>query len=363
MSTALGTDASTEPSGRRPAVTSSASSRHRDSGGDIVQEGRRIDTRRIVAAAGAAVVVATALAGAALAAGGRLPALSAGQASPQAAVDSRLPAAQVRRLAAETGVPAPFWRVDPRTARSVDLGQPLTTNAPIFPGDPAFHWRVVATVPADGFLLEQITSLGTHTGTHVSAPCHFHERTRCLAALPERFFAPRPLVVLHLRAAIARRGGDFFVTIRDLRRFEERHGRIPRGGYVVLFTGLSAHWRLGNTRRPGALDDYFDDVPGFSGRAVAWLFEERGILGVGADTFGPDATFDESFGATTAATGHGGITLENLGPGVARMRPYGDWIAVNGPRFALAPNERRAGTPGWSGAQMGITGFTRWAGG
>ena len=169
------------------------------------------------------------------------------------------------------------------------LGQPLTTNAPIFPGDPPFHWRVWTTVPKSGYLLEQITSLGTHTGTHISAPCHFHVGAPCLVRLPERFFTPRPLVVLDLRAAIRRRNGDgdFFVGISDLRRFEGEHGRIPPGSYVVLYTGLSRFYHLGNARRPGPYNDYFDDVPGFSGAAVDWLFDQRHILGVGADTFGP----------------------------------------------------------------------------
>ncbi|HEX3330817.1 MAG TPA: hypothetical protein VHS27_12910, partial [Gaiellales bacterium] len=82
--------------------------------------------------------------------------------------------------------------------------------------------------------------------------------------------------------------------------------------------------------------------------------------GVGADTFGPDATFDQNFEATTEATGQDGITLENMGPGVGRMRAYGDWIELNGPRYATTARERRSGRPGFSGAQMGMTGFTTW---
>jgi len=264
---------------------------------------------------------------------------------------------QAELLARRTGIAAAYWRVDPRTAKPVRLDQPLTTRAPVFPGDPPFRWRVVATVAADGFLLEQITSLGTHTGTHISAPCHFHAGTRCLARLPVRFFAPRPLVVIDVRDRIRQIGGDFFVRVADLRSFEREHGRIPRASYVVLLTGLSRFWHLGNRRLPGSFDDYFDSVPGFSGPAVDWLFEQRGILGVGADTFGPDATTDAAFAATTQATAHGGITLENLGPSLASMRPFGDWIQVNGPRYATAPGQKR---PGFSGAQMGMTGFTPW---
>jgi hypothetical protein len=37
------------------------------------------------------------------------------------------------------------------------------------------------------------------------------------------------------------------------------------------------------------------------------------------------------------------------------MRAFGDWIEVNGPRF-----QARDGRPGFSGAQMGMTGFTVW---
>ena len=282
------------------------------------------------------------------------------QQSPAAARLSVLPPGRAAALARRTGIPAAYWKVDPRTARPVRLGQPLTTGAPLFPGDPPFHWRVWTTVPKSGYLLEQITSLGTHTGTHISAPCHFHVGARCLVHLSERFFTPRPLVVLDLRSQIRRRGGNFFVGIGDLRRFESVHGRIPPGSYVVLYTGLSRFYHLGNRRRPGPDNDYFDDVPGFSGAAVDWLFQHRGILGVGADTFGPDATFDQNFEATTEATAQGGITLENMGPGLARMRAYGDWIELNGPRFATTAAQRRSGRPGFSGAQMGMTGFTTW---
>jgi len=286
--------------------------------------------------------------------------LATSQQSPQAARLSALPQGRIAALARRTGIAAAYWKVDPRTARAVRLAQPLTTAAPLFPGDPPFRWRVWTTVPKSGYLLEQITSLGTHTGTHISAPCHFHVGARCLVHLPERFFTPRPLVVLDLRAQIRRRGGDFFVGIPELRRFESQHGRIPPGSYVVLYTGLSRFYHLGNQRRPGSDDDYFDDVPGFSGVAVDWLFQHRRILGVGSDTFGPDATFDPNFEATTEATGNDGITLENMGPGLARMRAFGDWIELNGPRYATTAAQRRAGRPGFSGAQMGMTGFTTW---
>jgi kynurenine formamidase len=240
-------------------------------------------------------------------------------------------------------LPRGYEKVDPRTARRVPLWQELSPANPVFPGDPKFSYRIYNTIPKDGYLLEQITSLGTHTGTHISAPAHFVQGAPYLSQLDERWTL-MPLVVLDVRARVAAQGGDFLLGTNDLRRFERRHGRIPADGCVLLLTGFSGHY----TQRtgPGRADDYFDPAPGFSGSAVGWLFEHRRITAVGSDTFGPDASSDEDFSATSTALQHGGITVENVGPGLARMRPFGDWVSINGAR------------PRFSGFQMGITGFT-----
>ncbi len=272
------------------------------------------------------------------------------------------------------GIPRGYARVDPRNpARSqqVFLGQPLSDNAPIFPGDPRFRWQLWNCVNAhpsvrrceqgSGYTLEQIQSLGTHTGTHISAPCHFHENKPCLGRLPEKFFGLRPLVVINVKPLIlARHGnGDFFITAGYIRNWLQRTGcrAIPRDSYVVLYTGLSAFYHLGNHRVPGRYDDYYDDVPGFSAASTRWL-SEHGAIGVGADTFGPDATMDPAFGSTTEITALGGITLENMGPGLARMRPCGDWIELNGPRLISTPRDQLGGRLDFSGAWMGMDGWT-----
>jgi kynurenine formamidase len=240
-------------------------------------------------------------------------------------------------------LPRGYEKVDPRTARRVPLWQELSPADPLFPGDPPFRYTIVDTIAKDGYLLERITSLGTHTGTHISAPAHFVPGAPYLSQLDEGWTL-MPLVVLDVRARIAKQGGDFLVGVGDLHVFEHRHGRIPRGGCVLLLTGFSTHFS--RRRDPGRADDYFDPAPGFSGDAVRWLFERRHIRATGADTFGPDATSDEDFSATSTTLELGGITVENVGPGLARMRPFGDWVSINGAR------------PRFSGFQMGITGFT-----
>jgi kynurenine formamidase len=244
-------------------------------------------------------------------------------------------------------IPAGYERVDPRTATRVPLTLSLRDGVPLFPGDPAFTWEVFtdSRTPAHddgGFLLEQITNLGTHTASHISAPVHFIIGGKRLDQLGEDFTL-MPLAVIDVRDRIRTGGPDFVLTRADLQRWERHHGRIPAGGCVLLLTGYAPLYFQGT----GEDSPYVTTpAPGFSGEAVDWLFAARSILATGSDTLGPDATIDETLQATTRTLFHGGITLENVGTQLPRMRAHGDWIAVNGNR------------PAFSGFQMGFTGFT-----
>jgi kynurenine formamidase len=268
-------------------------------------------------------------------------------------------------------IPRGYAGVDPRTATRIPLWQELSPANPIFEGDPEFRYKIFTTIAESGYLLEQITSLGTHTGTHISAPAHFVEGGKYLSELSESWTL-MPLAVIDVRARIDRDGGDFSLGIADLKRWERKHGRIPVNGCVLLLTGFAevfdtavakaarkaaaakaaaAKAAAEGAEAPGvrhqAPGSYFDPAPGFTGEAAAWLFDRRSIGALGSDTFGPDASSDADFSATFTALEKGGITVENVGPGLASMRPHGDWISINGAR------------PRFSGFQMGITGFTR----
>src|SRR5436305_5512942 len=100
-----------------------------------------------------------------------------------------------------------------------------------------------------------------------------------------------------------------------------------------------------------------DEFPELSASAAKCLVV-HGAIGVGADTFGPDATMDQNFGSTTEITALGGITLENMGPGLGRMRPCGDWMELNGPRLASTASDQLGGRLDFSGAWMGMDGWT-----
>lgn len=280
---------------------------------------------------------------------GRRTVIAAGLAAAGAAT---LPAtAQAQAPAGGRGrgrtIPAGYQHVDPRTAVRVPLTLSLRDGVPLYEGDPDFTWEVAvdSRTPAHddgGYLLEHVTSLGTHTASHVSAPVHFILGGKRLDQLDEDFTL-MPLAVVDVRRRIRDDGPDFLVTREDLRAWERRHGRIPAHGCVLLLTGYAALYDDGS----GSGSPYVSTpAPGFAGSAVDWLFGSRSILATGSDTLGPDATIDTALQATTRTLLHGGITLENVGTGLSRLRPHGDWIAVNGNR------------PAFSGFQTGFTGFT-----
>lgn len=248
----------------------------------------------------------------------------------------------------QRGIPEGYGEVDPRTARKVPLTQSLRRGVPIYPGDPRFRFdpRFIDTrTPGHddgGFLLERITDLGTHTASHISAPVHFILGGRRLDEIGEGWTL-MPLAVIDVRRRISRHGPDFRIDLEDLRRWERRHGSLPPNGCVLLLTGYAPLFYQGS----GENSPYVTtSSPGFAGAAVDWLFAARSVLATGSDTLGPDATIDTALRATTRTLFHGGITLENVGTRLPRMRPHGDWIAVNGNR------------PAFSGFQMGFTGFT-----
>ncbi len=278
---------------------------------------------------------------------GRRAVIAAGLAAAAGVTAAGVNASPAAAKSRASRIPTGYEQVDPRTAIRVPLTMSLRDGVPLYPGDPPFRWRVATDTrtPAHddgGYLLERITSLGTHTASHISAPVHFIIGGRPLSQLDEDFTL-MPLAAIDVRDRIRHGGPDFLVTAADLRAWERRHGRIPARGCVLLLTGYAPLFYEGS----GADSPYVTtSAPGFAGAAVDWLFDARRIIATGSDTLGPDASMDAALQATTRTLFHGGITLENVGPLLPRMRPHGDWIAVNGNR------------PEFSGFQMGFTGFT-----
>lgn len=182
------------------------------------------------------------------------------------------------------------------------LGHVFDENASLFPGDPAVIITVVNTIPVDFFLLENV-STGTHTGTHLDSPGHFIDGGRTIDDLDATEFV-WPAYVIDVRDRIAAEGPDFQLTKQDIKAYERENGEIQPGSMVIIQTGFETKF---------GTPAYVDDVaPGFSEKAVRWLFTKRDIGGLGSDTLGPDATSDVDFLATYTALSFDGVTMPGL---------------------------------------------------
>lgn len=67
--------------------------------------------------------------------------------------------------------------------RIIDLTLPLTTNMPVYAGDPAVRITKVHNHTEHGWELREL-QLGSHTGTHVDAFSHMHEGAPSLSDIP-----------------------------------------------------------------------------------------------------------------------------------------------------------------------------------
>ncbi len=184
----------------------------------------------------------------------------------------------------------------------VRLGHVFDETASVFPGDPSPHITLAATIEANGFLVEEVTT-GTHTGTHLDAPGHFIAGGRTVDQLAASELV-WPVYVIDVRQRMATTADDGFqLSVADIRAYERQNGKINKGAMVVIRTGFDAFFRT---------PAFLDAAPGFSGEAVQWMVDNRNIGGIGSDTFGPDATSDADFSATYTILNNNRVALPGL---------------------------------------------------
>jgi len=201
-----------------------------------------------------------------------------------------------------------------RSRRVVDLTHRFTTDFPTFTGVQPTR-EDLTTFDEDGFY-SQLWTFGEHTATHLDAPGHFSPGQPLVDELdPDSLIAS--LVVIDIRRR-ARRDPNAVVTVDDLRRYERRHGRIPRGALVCMDSGWAdkADDRLG-FMGGDAFPNY--NFPGFSLDAAMWLAQRRDVTGIAVDTASLDPGNSEDFAVHVEflATGRYGIE------GVANLSSVG----------------------------------------
>jgi kynurenine formamidase len=130
-------------------------------------------------------------------------------------------------------------------------------------------------------------SAAEHGGTHLDAPIHFSEGGRTIDQIPAaELIGPAVRVDVTSECEEDR---DYLLQVADIDRWEREHGPVPRGAWVIMYTGIGTrHYPdpkgvLGtDIEGPQAIQHL--SFPGFSPEVVSWLIENREIAGVAIDT-------------------------------------------------------------------------------
>ena len=174
--------------------------------------------------------------------------------------------------------------------RAVDLTHVITEDFPTYFGTPNLEIETVNTFEQHGFNMYR-WHLVEHTGTHMDAPFHFSPAGMSADVIPLSMLIV-PLVVIDIRRK-AEENPDAQLTVEDVRRWERRHGRIPRDACVAMNSGWSAKVNTPEFRNVDA--NGVLHFPGFHVEAAQFLLEERQVNGIAVDTlsldYGPSPDF------------------------------------------------------------------------
>jgi kynurenine formamidase len=221
-------------------------------------------------------------------------------------------------LSAPTPVSLKDWKV-------VDLTQPLTTDLPLWPGDPTFEVEAWASYTNDGYFINRF-SIGEHSGTHWGTPNTFIEGGRSADQIkPDELVIPA--VVIDIRDQSAK-DADYRLSLDDVKNWEKANGEIPAGSLVILYTGWQDKWN--DPKAFLNLDK--DDVlhfPGFGAEAAEYIVTERKVKALGTDTHGADPGNDTEYAASSAMYEADGLILECLG-GLDQLPAVGATVVVGG---------------------------------
>jgi kynurenine formamidase len=214
----------------------------------------------------------------------------------------------------------------PRFSRVADLTHTHSPEFPTFFDTPGVTLKPLKTFKPDGFNLNEWTVL-EHSGTHIDAPIHFAETGAGPDTLPVSQLVV-PLAVVDVRKQAAA-NADYQLTPADLRSWERRFGRLPRGACVALNSGWAAH--VGSPRFVGK-DAQGLHFPGFHPEAADWLLKERRIAGIAVDTLSLDYGASKDFKTHYAWLPTGRWGLECVAS-LDQVPPRGATLVVGAPKI------------------------------
>jgi kynurenine formamidase len=204
----------------------------------------------------------------------------------------------------------------------VDLTQPLGPNTPVIGLPPIFGQSPGVTMEVISCFNDagpawywNVLHMGEHTGTHFDAPVHWitgkdlpDNTTETIP--PRRFVGPACVIDISREVA---ENEDYLLMPEHVEAWERKHGRIPKGAWVLLRTDWS---KRTDAKSFLNVKDDGPHSPGFHKTTSQLLANDRDILGVGVETVGTDAgqagTFDPPFPNHATMHGAGKFGLASL---------------------------------------------------
>jgi kynurenine formamidase len=171
----------------------------------------------------------------------------------------------------------------------VDLTHSFDSTTPVWSGfgqakmipaeDPKTHEAY--TIEKDGFRATYYEMVGQY-GTHVDPPAHFSAGGITMDKIPLKQMILR-LVVLDDTPYLGKDPNHAF-SVADLRVWEKRHGRVPKGAFVALRTDMYKDWNKNPARFKR------NPFPAWSLETIKFLYEQRGVTATGHESMDTDVT-------------------------------------------------------------------------
>jgi kynurenine formamidase len=137
------------------------------------------------------------------------------------------------------------------------------------------------TIPKDGFRTTFYEMVGQY-GTHVDPPAHFAEHGMTLDHIPLKQMI-LPLVVFDATRFL-RKDPNHAFSVGDIKAWERKHGRVPKGAFAALRTDMSKDF----DRDPERFKR--QPFPAWTLEAIRFLYERRGVTATGHESLDTDTT-------------------------------------------------------------------------
>ena len=178
--------------------------------------------------------------------------------------------------------------------RLLDLSHPVDTGIQVFPGDPQVELSRALTLDDDGVAVTMV-NCGSHTGTHIDAPCHTVAGGRDMSGI-ELDELCGTASVFHIPGLVP--GQE--ISFDDLGFVAARVDPL-----VIVATGWDQYFG----------DQMYFEHPVISPETAAEL-RARGMRVLAVDTLNPDRTLQSAdgvgFPVHTEILGNDGLIVENL---------------------------------------------------